>query len=764
MPSATAAAIATSGTRAHAATVGRIGVLLFGMVMLVAASAFVAYRLTTPSDGTTLSGASPWSVGGVTVSPLPGTSRAILPGDIVAEVDGRSIDAFLAELFDPSAVRSPLADGMELPFSVERGADRTVVPVQLGAYPLLPLLADSWALLLVVLTVFAVGTSVFLRRPREPAARALFILGTAMLASTVSWLLGLQVVDLLTGTGFWLYMAGAAVVYTVFWAALLHFALVFPRPMPQVERRPWLVGVAYAVPFGVQLAAIAAGVLSTQSPAERMAAWLNGLLLMQAVVVLVAFGLIFVQYRRSDAAARGQLRWVALAGAIGSGGGFAFWFGPELLIGEPLLPWSAAALVGLPFPLAIAAAIHRHRLFDMSALVNRSLVYAALTLAILVVYSLVVALLGALLPTDAPYAVTLLAIGAAAVAALPMRDRLQRAVNRLMYGERDEPYRVIARLGERLESSPQAEAVLPAVVDTVAHALRLPYVAISLDTAEGPHIAAAHGTPNGGNLLHLPLVHQGETVGELVLAPRSADETFGAADLGLLTDLARQAGAAAYGVRLAEELQHSRERLVTAREEERRRLRRDLHDELGPTLAGSLMKLEAARSLLPAGSEPATLLLGELAAETRRAIEEVRRLARDLRPPALDELGLVAALEEQAGRFSDGVAIEVEAPDDLPPLSAAAEVAAFRIALEALTNVVRHSSARRAWLRITVTGAELVVEVHDDGRGVEATQRSGVGWTSMRERAAELGGSCQIGPSSEGGTHVMARLPLGDTR
>jgi signal transduction histidine kinase len=739
--------------RTHEVTLARLALLMLGVAMLAIMCAFVAYRVVTPSDMTIVSGSTPWAAEGITVAPLPGISSAFREGDVVVSVDGQSVEAWLAE---PRS--AALAAGLELSFGVEREGELLTVPVRLGSYPLLPVLTESWALVLLVTTMFAVGTAVYLRRPREAAARALFVAGAAMLTSSVIWLLGLQIVDVLTGTGLWLYLLGTGGLYSLFFGGLLHFALVFPRPVPLVARRPGLLAVAYAAPFGIQLVALGAGIASTPNRLEWIGAWLSGLLLMQATVVLVAMALVFAQYRRSDAAARGQLRWVAVAAVVASLGTFAFWFGPELMLGAPLLPWNAAALVGLPFPLALGAAVHRHGLFDMSSLVNRSLVYGALTVAILLTYSLVVALLGALLPTDAPYAVTLLAIGVAALVALPLRDRLQRGINRLMYGDRDEPYRAIARLGERLEAS---QAVLPTVVATVAQALRLPYVAVSLDTAEGQRTAASHGKPNKAPLLRLPLAHRGEMVGELVLAPRSADETFTAADQRLLNDLARQAGAAAYGVRLTGELQRSREHLVVSREEERRRLRRDLHDELGPTLAGSLMKLEAARSLLQTDTGAASSLLGELAAETRRAIEEVRRLARDLRPPALDELGLLVALREEAARFAAQLSISVEAPDDLPPLSAAVEVAAFRIALESLTNVSRHSGAGRAWLRISNADGWLIIEVSDDGRGIPPTQRSGVGWTSMRERASELGGSCDFGPAPEGGTRVVARLPLG---
>jgi signal transduction histidine kinase len=202
---------------------------------------------------------------------------------------------------------------------------------------------------------------------------------------------------------------------------------------------------------------------------------------------------------------------------------------------------------------------------------------------------------------------------------------------------------------------------------------------------------------------------------------------------------------------------------VTAREEERRRLRRDLHDGLGPALAAIAVRSDAARPAVEEDPEVAREALEQIGAEARAALADVRRLVHDLRPPALDELGLARALAGQAQRFAPAVRVEVDAPD-LGPLPAAVEVAAYRIVGEALANVVRHSGAATAGVRVRrgtgEDGDVLEVEVVDDGRGLEPDRNAGVGLASMRERAAELGGSCEIAARPEGGTRVRARLPL----
>ena len=256
------------------------------------------------------------------------------------------------------------------------------------------------------------------------------------------------------------------------------------------------------------------------------------------------------------------------------------------------------------------------------------------------------------------------------------------------------------------------------------------------------------------------MLYQSEQVGELLLAPRARGESFTPADRRLLDDLARQVGIAAHAVRLTADLQQSRERLVTAREEERRRLRRDLHDGLGPALASITLKLDATRNLLTRDLPAADALLIDLKKQTQVAVADIRRLVYNLRPPSLDELGLIQALREQAEQYNqDRLRITIDAPDPLPPLPAAVEVATYRITQEAMTNVVRHAQAHTCTIRLTLDNS-LEVEVCDDGQGIPAGQRVGVGLTSIRERAAELGGTCQIEPRTGGGTRLHVRLPL----
>jgi signal transduction histidine kinase len=336
-----------------------------------------------------------------------------------------------------------------------------------------------------------------------------------------------------------------------------------------------------------------------------------------------------------------------------------------------------------------------------------------------------------------------------------------------MYGERDDPYAVLSRLGQRLEATLAPEYVLSTIIQTIQESLKLPYAAIALRQDDSFAVAAAAGVPVD-DALRLPLVYQNETVGQLLLAPRAPGESFSSADRRLLEDLAREAGVAVHAVRLTsdlqcltEDLQRSRERLVTAREEERRRLRRELHDGLGPTLASLAQRLDTAGKLVPRDPDAAVVLLDDLKTQVKATIADIRQLVYALRPPALDELGLVSAIREHAAPYDqvDGLHISVESPERLPPLPAAVEVAAYYISLEALTNVARHAQAQSCHIRLWLADG-LRLEITDDGGGLPKDYHAGVGVTAMRERAMELGGECTIESGPAGGTQVSAWLPL----
>jgi len=398
----------------------------------------------------------------------------------------------------------------------------------------------------------------------------------------------------------------------------------------------------------------------------------------------------------------------------------------------------------------------RHRIYGIDVVLNRTLVYAVLTAVVALVYGALVALVNRLGQQVGFTGGLLPAIGAA-FSLFPARQRVQRLVNRFLYGQRDEPYAVVSGIGARLEAAGSAEQLLPGVVESIVTTLRVPYAAVDLHGEAPTSRRIDHGTPTD-ELEHFPLVHQGRALGELVVGRRPGEAAMAPAERRLLEDIARQSAVAAANVILTQELRRSRERIINAAEEERRRLRRDLHDGLGPVLTAAATRVDASRNLLRRDVDKADDILADVRNDLSGALDDLRRLVYALRPPALDSLGLLGALREHVRRCP--VPVVLRAPDAVGDLSPAVEVAAYRMVAEAVTNVSRHAGATMCTVSITCNGL-LRIEVCDDGPGTGAWS-PGVGLSSMRERATELGGSWSAGPVAGGG-RVVAELPLAAT-
>jgi signal transduction histidine kinase len=578
---------------------------------------------------------------------------------------------------------------------------------------------------------------------------------------------GFELVDWFTN---WLWMPA-------FFLPITIVLLYFPDgrlPSPRWRFVSWsaILGIAFSVlvvmlhpgpldywdldanPFGIQPAA----------PFLEFLADLGFILLgIGFVGSVVAF---LVRFRRSRGMEREQMKWLVYALGILLSVFLIVFLLRYIYPGFTLVDDLSITLTNLTIlgiAVAAAIAILRYRLYDIDLIINRTLVYGTLTAGVIGIYVLVVGAVGLLFQQSNNLFVSLLATGLAAFLFQPLRERLQRGVNRLMYGERDDPYAILSGLDRQLEDSLSPETTLPIVVETIAQALKLPYVAVELADQAGYHLSASYGLSPTRKEQHiaLPLVYQNERIGRLILSPRSNGETFNPAEKELLADIARHVGVAANAVKLTENLQRSRERIVTAREEERRRISRDLHDGLGPQLVSLGFKVEAAQNLLDEDQDAVDELLSQLKTQSKSALGDVRRIAYDLRPPALDQLGLVPAIQEYITSLEKpgGLEIILESPDELPELPAAIEVAAYRIALEAITNVTQHTMASHCTLQLKVTDW-FEIEVEDNGQGLSDYIKPGVGISSMKERAAELGGSCTITNKPGGGTRVTAKLPI----
>ncbi len=421
-----------------------------------------------------------------------------------------------------------------------------------------------------------------------------------------------------------------------------------------------------------------------------------------------------------------------------------------------------ASLLILPF--SVGVIVLEARIRHMSAAFNRTMVYLVLSVFGVMAYVLIVGTLGVLVQGETQTFVALLATGLIAVMFHPLRELVQREANRLVYGEREDPYAVLSKLTEQLETSLTHRSLLPAVVAKIASALRLPFVAIDVYGSESIERLAAYGEP-GPHTSTLELEVRGVPVGRLVLGVERLHNAIPPDKRFLADDLVRQVSIAVQTVRLTGDLQRSRERLITAREEERRRLRRDLHDGLGSSLATMALRLEdtvQSQEELPERSRKA---LETIQLQMRESIADIRRLVYSLRPPALDEFGFAFALKELILQYeTSSLQIVLEGAEREMDLSAAAEVAVYRIVQESLTNVARHAQASRCLIRLWKEEGHLNIQIADNGRGMPADLTPGVGVRSIRERAEELGGTMALHSASGQGTDIRVRLPVEERR
>jgi len=572
-------------------------------------------------------------------------------------------------------------------------------------------------------------------------------------------------------------------------AGLAGFALLFPSGRPA---RRWLLGVA-----GMAVAArnVPDYLPYPEVHIDSWPYWLSMAWLV-AFYGTLAYSQI-TQYRENAAPeARQAVRRVAY-GLIGACLGLIavnlpllFW--PELYKSDIYWLDLAIRLIMLAIPISLASALLKHRLWGVPPVVRRTAVYASLLIALFGIYMATVSYLSLVFRTESGV-FPLIATGLVAVLFAPLKAVVDRFINRIVYGKRGNPVAFLIDLGDRLTEPYAPEQVLGSVVSTVKEMMQLPYAAVTILANGRETEAASAGEQRGLEAIRFPLVMGGEELGSLYVSPRSPDEPLTHADVRLLRLLGRESARIVHGLkqsldigRLMEELQASREKLIFAREEERRMIRNNLHDDLAPRLASLALRASAAGEYMRRNPPRAASIVSELEADIRVIVSDIREFVHNLRPPALDQYGLVEAIRQRADRLMQpgigrggaggaGMVIEVVAPAVLPALPAAVEVAAYRIVSEALANAAKHASADLCRVTLEVEtgrqGEELHVAIADDGVGMAAAdnrtasgqaagQTSGIGLTSIRERAAELGGRSSIGPAEGGGMRIAAWLPL----
>ncbi|WP_067181703.1 sensor histidine kinase [Microtetraspora niveoalba] len=564
--------------------------------------------------------------------------------------------------------------------------------------------------------------------------------GWQVAAWLVLWLWPLYVVPLFTVLPS-IFPNGRAPSGNWRWASWLGAgASVLTAVAAAVEPGPLLVGEDAGPPNPLAIAA--GGTLMTMAG------------LMVVAAVLSSLASLGVRWHRAGSTQRQQMKflWYAMALVLAI----------ELLGG--LMPHhvAQAGYFLIPFLLvgAIALSVRRYRLYDIDLVIRRTVVFAALTAVVFAVYLGIVSVLGMAVGPSPGLAL----IASAAVAGLadPVRRRLQRAVSRFLFGQREEPLEALAGLRQQLRAVADPSEMPATTANAVARALRAEYVSVQL-LADGEYGEVARvGVSGVEPSVDVPLEWRGELVGTLTVGPRAPGEAYSRSDLALLNELAYAIGSALHAVRLAEDLRTAQEQAVHAIADERRRLRQDLHDGLGPLLSGIGLAVDGVRRTLSTDS-PVAGELRVITDQVRSAATEVRRIIDALPSAAVADLGLTAAIADHLERCAElpgAPLITYYADVDEARVPPAVAEAAYFVLLEAVANVLRHADAVACTLTLSTRCGRLVVQIDDDGVGIGERYVAGVGTASMRRRVGELGGRFELRPRDAEGTTVRAVFPM----
>lgn len=719
---------------------------------------FITRHILGAFDGARLEpGQSNITSKGLILTPFENHFGSIQAGDLVIAVNGTDLETWAQSLIG-SHQGSEWEIGQTLIYTISRSGKELEIPVTLRQYPLKANLINNWGLISFAIAFLLIAGFVRIRQPNHSGGQILFLTACALAGST-AWSFGLQVSDFTNGTGFWFYKISTLLFYNLFWIGGLHFALIFPKPNPILLKSRFIIPAIYVIPYLL----LGTFLIVARRASSGILDWFSRWTIPEGMhaslfLSMTLFALIW-QYRHNRTGKTShQIRWIAFAGLLSGSSGLLLYIIPGAL-GHQIIDLNLAGLIVIPFPLAIAIAILRHNLFDIDKLINRTMVYGALSGSTIALYIFIVGYMSDTFRINDRSLITFLTTGLVAILFQPLRNLLQKSVNRWMYGDRDEPYQVLANLSDQMGKTLSPENTLPTLIETIARTLKLPFVTITLFHSGKEETQATFGLPKEP-FIQLPLIHHSELIGYLKVSQRSQDEEFSLSEKHLLENIAAQASTAAFNVRLMHDLQRARLNLVTAREEERRRIRRDLHDGLGPNLASLTLRADTIHNLLESDPKQADQMLGDLKRQIQSTIQDIRSLVYELRPPALDELGLIGALEsfiDKQGTTPPEIILKAARP--FPELSAALEVAVYRIAMEGLNNIFRHAKAQHAYIEIQIKNKQLSIDIQDDGIGMLPGAVTGVGLASMRERAEELGGEFSI-LHAQSGFHILAKIPF----
>jgi signal transduction histidine kinase len=589
---------------------------------------------------------------------------------------------------------------------------------------------------------------------------------------------------LMAWLGTWIWPPGIILVLTF-------LLLLFPDgQLPSRRWRPvaWLGALALAItviPVALTAWRIRGPILTNIGESAPEAAsssfklayniQVAGVLLMFVLGIASAASLV-IRFRRATGDERAQLKWFAYAGAF---------LVVAVIANSPLFHVGGNVLLSVAFlmvPVAVGIALFKYRLYDIDVVINKTVVVAVLATFVTAMYLAIVVGIGAAIGTQGEPNVVLSITATAIVALLfqPLRTRAQRLANRLVYGKRATPYEVLSVFAERMGETFATEDVLPRLAHAIADGTGATNAEVWLRVGDRLHLAASSPAMAAEDVW-LPLVdrdvvdvagadrvaevrHQGELLGVLTLT-KPVNDPVTSAEEKLLTDLGSQAGLVLRNVRLTaelrarlEDLRSSRQRLVAAQDEERRKLERNLHDGAQQQLVALAVKARLASALVGREPEKELAMLSDLQLELGDALETLRDLARGIYPPLLADKGLGVALQAQARKAALPVAVE---PNGIGRYAQEIEAAVYFCTLEALNNVAKYAEASAVTVSLADEGGELQFQIFDDGRGFDTSVTDyGTGLQGMADRLDAVGGTLDVRSEPGQGTTVVGRIQV----
>ncbi len=743
-----------------------VGVPLLVAVVIIASLGWVILaRGNSPADGTVTFPSAPyWSRRGVVVNELLPGNSGLQVGDCVVAVDGQRLEDLVrsgpVRVYHVGDVVHYEVRRSGAPLNRDCTGPESSIEINLMPYQFSSVLGEHASVLALACFMLALGAFLTAVRPRSGAANALLIAACLYPFGVTEWPFGTQVIDLASGPRLWPFVIGD-IANTLFWGALLLLATSLPRQ--RLPPRSVVLG-CFILPLALYLLYLLITLPQQRSELGMLARLITvSLAAAYAVPILMVVALAVGYLSVDQAERRAAVRWVLIPLTVAVFAYFVLGQLPAAFTGRPLIPWTWLNGIFIVVLAAMTVSVVRNHLFEVQIVIRRWGLRIAAMLAgfagVLALWRLMI------MPHTNPSDWLIAAIAWLLIAGLCIAIvLLNRILQRRLFGARADSDLMIAALSPRTTPVVTDESGLTATLDVLMHALRLAFVQLEVTMPGTTALSLARGTPQHPDRV-IPLYAGNAQVGQLSLAVRSGLEPLGRADERLLDALSHVLASSAFNLGLQRALRSALAQAVTAREEERRRIRREIHDGIGPLLAAALLRTETAMSLSP-GSPDQRECLQKLRALQEAALTDVRSLVEGLRPPALDHGGLLSALRQHAElsvgmAVSNSLAVNFEAAGDISTLPAAVEVAAYRIAQEAISNATKHAGAQRIVVRMSQTDSGLTLEIDDDGVGVAANSNSsGVGRISMTERATELGGWCTDEHPPTGGTRVKAWLPI----